>query len=54
MIWRIGMPIPINKSHITALRFSGDVVITAFIEAILYRRRLMQSEQAGIATLSAT
>ena len=48
------MPTPINKSCITAWRFSLRVVTTAFTEAILYRRRLIQSEQAGIATFSAT
>jgi hypothetical protein len=36
----------------TPRRFSEGVIVTTFIVAILYRRRLMQSEAAGTATLS--
>jgi hypothetical protein len=54
IIWRTGIPMPISKSVMTARRFSAPVGIIIFLVAILKRRRLMQSEQAGIATLSAT
>lgn len=41
-----------SKSTMTARRFSDGVIVTTFNVAILYRRRLMQSEAAGTATLS--
>jgi hypothetical protein len=53
IIWRTGRPTPMSKSIMTARRFSEAVTVTVFIVAILYRRRLMQSEAAGIAVLSA-
>ena len=48
----MGMPIPMSKSIMTVRRFSEGVTVTVFIVAILYRRRVMQSEAAGTATLS--
>src|SRR6267154_4988111 len=52
IIWRMGRPIPMSKSIMTARRFSEAVTVTVFIVAILYSRRLMQSEAAGTPTLS--
>jgi len=48
------MPTPINKSYIKARRFSESVIPAVFILAALKSWRLMQSELAGPATLSAT
>jgi hypothetical protein len=50
-ICRRGIPRPMARSMRIARRFSARVFVTVRTEAIWYRRLLMQSEHAGIATL---
>jgi hypothetical protein len=50
----IGIPKPMTKSVMIALRFSWRVIVTELTDAIWYNRRMMHRELAGMATLTAT